>query len=446
MKSRERGAWQHVTGAYAMYQNLHTSCPVTFYSDGLAWLSETVNSVLPKSSDIAMLQTLGFNDMQVTFTGDEMCMGGTFSTPTLGAALYHQSTLRLTQQLKATLGLRLDYEHQALNYNAPAVATYDFLMENSLRPAMTVSAEDLCSIIDYEGKMSRNYFRLLPKVALQYEFDSRNNIYASVALGQRSGGYNMQMFSDLLEGALKVDMMQQVKACFSEYVQSLMEDYMPQYETPTTEQIVYKPEYSWNYELGAHLSPAPALTLDLAAFYNIVYDQQIARFADSGLGRVMVNAGKSRSYGAELSMGWHATRALLLSANYGYTNSRFVDYNAGDEDYSGNYVPFAPMHTLNIDGAYTFATRYRLLRAITLGASLTGAGKIYWTEDNSAVQPFYLLPNARIVFELPNATFTLAATNLSNTSYNTFYFISASRAYEQHGRPTQLVANLTIRL
>ena len=42
--------------------------------------------------------------------------------------------------------------------------------------------------------------------------------------------------------------------------------------------------------------------LDAAAFCTLTKDQQIARFSPSGLGRMTVNAGESRSCGAELGL------------------------------------------------------------------------------------------------------------------------------------------------
>jgi outer membrane receptor protein involved in Fe transport len=49
--------------------------------------------------------------------------------------------------------------------------------------------------------------------------------------------------------------------------------------------IKYKPEYSWNYEVGAHLTiPGTEINVDVAAFYMRVKNQQVARFVESGLG------------------------------------------------------------------------------------------------------------------------------------------------------------------
>ena len=67
-------------------------------------------------------------------------------------------------------------------------------------------------------------------------------------------------------------------------------------QTDVKAATLYKPEYSWNYEIGSHLTLFNGkLQADLSAFYMDTRDQQLSRFAESGLGRITVNAGKSRS-------------------------------------------------------------------------------------------------------------------------------------------------------
>ena len=68
--------------------------------------------------------------------------------------------------------------------------------------------------------------------------------------------------------------------------------------------ISYKPETSWNYEIGAHFSSTDRrFTADMALFYIDCRDQQLTVFPDGvTTGRIMTNAGRTRSFGAELSM------------------------------------------------------------------------------------------------------------------------------------------------
>ena len=58
---------------------------------------------------------------------------------------------------------------------------------------------------------------------------------------------------------------------------------------------------------------------------------------------MMVNAGSSESYGAEVSLTASVNRNLSLNGSYGYTYATFTDYVVSDEEnYNGNYVPFVP--------------------------------------------------------------------------------------------------------
>jgi outer membrane receptor protein involved in Fe transport len=477
-RSNTSGKWQWLTGANLMYQTLHTTGPVTFYADGISWLESEINSYMPSMDKIPMLCRMGFSGMGVGFDGDELVMNGTYDTPTFGAAIFHQSTYSLTDKFSVTAGLRLDYEHQQMRYHSPVSIGYSFSMPNALNDRMSVRLDNLRAAILYSGVTKNDYLRILPKLSLKYDVGKNGNIYASVAMGQRSGGYNLQMFSDLLQGALRAGMMNTVKdgvanyinqlaasvpampqqitapdnpgatISLSDYVRRIMDSSMPAADMPTTDQIAYKPEYSWNFELGAHLAFFDnRLQADMAVFNNYIYDQQIARFAPSGLGRMMVNAGRSYSRGAELSLNWHATEQLLLAANYGFTCAKFSEYDLGDGiEYSGKYVPFVPKHTLNVDAAYTFKLKNPLLHNITIGANCTGAGRIYWDEANSASQNFYSLLGARMVFGCKFGTVTLWGKNLTGTEYNTFYFESSDRGFEQHGKPRQLGVEINLNI
>ncbi|MBQ4277609.1 MAG: TonB-dependent receptor [Bacteroidaceae bacterium] len=459
--STEKPLWEWVSGVNMMYQWLHTYAPVTFHTDGLRWLERNVNRVMPDVATIDMLNLMGFESMGINFRGNQLHMGNTFDTPTLALAAFHQSTFNVTQHLSLSLGLRLDYEHQSMDYDAPADVDYGFRMPNQSNPRMSVDLNTLESHIGYNGTLHRNYVHLLPRLAVKYDLASdRGNIYLSASEGMRSGGYNLQMFSDLLQGAMRADMMNGVKQGVTDYltdlaasgtttmpafvpglVAGIMDEKMPQFQVPTTQQVVYKPEYTWSFEAGTHLNlPGHSLTLDAAAFIMLTHNQQIARFADTGLGRMMVNAGRSRSIGAEASLRYAPDLHLAIAANYGYTHSTFTRYDDGTAaNYSGNHIPFAPMHTMNLDASYTWQlSRPTWLQAISLGANTQAAGRIYWTEANDHSQPIYATLGARLMLHTPNATITLWGKNLTDNHFDTFYFESANHAFSQHGMPLQL--------
>ena len=66
------------------------------------------------------------------------------------------------------------------------------------------------------------------------------------------------------------------------------------------------------------------LHADAAIFWLETRDQQISRFAPSGLGRETANAGKSRSQGAEVALTAAVATDFTLNASYGYKLSLFI--------------------------------------------------------------------------------------------------------------------------
>lgn len=414
-KSKNNRRWVWVAGVSGFYQWLHTDAPVTFQPEGIEWLEQTINQGIASSG----------MPLKMKLLNETMPVPGTFDTPVLGAAIFHQSTFNnlIVENLSATIGLRLDYEKNKIDYNSSAALKIQMLM------AGKPMGNPIDQAAEFIGKLDEDHVQLLPKFALKYDFKNQNNLYATVSRGFRSGGYNIQMFSELLQSALK----QRPGSGSAATADDIKE------------MVTYKPEYSWNYELGSHLTLFNGkLKADLAAFYMDTRDQQIAKFVDSGLGRMMVNAGSSESYGAEAAFVASINRNLSMNASYGYTHSTFKKYDGGttssDEviDYSGNYVPFVPRHTMNVGANYSFFFgRSSWAQSLTFGLNYTGAGKIYWTEKNDVSQSFYSTLNGHISLQAQALQIVFWGRNLTNKDYTTFYFESMNRGFEQKSKPIQ---------
>lgn len=467
LRSHRGRRWLWTTGAFVSYQHLNTSCPVRFGQDGMDYLNGQIAGGMGQSG---MPMSLELSDGQLMFTS-------LFRTPSVNAALFHQSTFRNlgVEGLSATVGLRLDYDHQQLTLDAATAGTvpYNFRM-----PAFQVNASESVSP-QVKGSLSDHYWQLLPKFALQYDLpEALGNVYASVSKGYRSGGYNIQQYSDLAQAALTRELMssvadlsevtiaampgmpQAVKDKAIEAMRAAISQYMP--AEPQAASLRFKPEKSWNYEVGTHLNLADhALRLDAAAFYTLTRDQQIARFSPSGLGRMTVNAGKARSYGAEVGLTWAALdNRLTLMANYGFTHATFTSYDAGEQvvtdangesqrvhvDYSGNRVPFAPAHTLGASVDFTQPLSHPVWRNVTVGLNVNGCGDIYWNEQNSMRQKFYALMGAHVGAQLGSwLHLDLWAKNLTNTRYDLFRFDSMDRRFSQRGLPAQAGFDLSFK-
>lgn len=447
LKSRPNRRWQWTSGAFGFYQWLHTDGPVVFHKEGINQVMEgNVNNVFDALADKSPM----IPQMHLDINNESLRVGGSFDTPTLSGALFHQSTFNdlFVKGLSATVGLRLDYEKIWMDYNSVADPTnFDFSLKMATAPRPIIST-GLEGNAAYIGKESADYVQLLPKFALQYEWKKGNNVYATAARGYRSGGYNIQMFSDLITGVLRNSMMDAIAADpkFSSMAGMIkkMKGELPEVSEATR----YRPEYTWNYEIGTHLTFWEGrLLADVSAFYMDTRDQQISKFAESGLGRVTVNAGKSRSYGAEASLRAALTDDLTLNACYGYTYAVFKDYATSDQlNYKGNYVPFVPKHTLNVGGQYIFRIHPgHWLDRIQLNANYTGAGRIYWTEENTVSQAFYGTLNGRVSFQKGNGQIDFWVRNALDKDYAAFYFESMGNGFMQKGRPVQAGIELRCR-
>ena len=455
LKSKPNRKWEWTTGIFGFYQTLNTDGPVTFKEDGV---KETI-----EGNTNSIFENLGNKapKMSMSVLNPTLRVSGNFDTPIWNGAIFHQSTFNnlFTKGLSFTVGLRLDYEKMSMKYNSASdPLNFDF---NFAMGPMVITAKDLIADAAYNGKLSEDYVQLLPKFALQYEWRKGNNVYATVSKGYRSGGYNVQMFSDIITGQQAHSMVEAIKksAEFEKYstlIEGMIGDKMPAIPE-VKDATTYKPEYSWNYEVGTHLTLWEGkLWADLADFYMDTRDQQLSQFIGSGLGRTTINAGKSNSYGAEASLRASLTNELSLNASYGYTYATFTDYiiNEADKDgnltvkadYNGKYVPFVPKHTLNIGGEYAITCSSRsIFDRVVFQANYNAAGRIYWTELNDVSQSFYGTLNWRANLEKGNAMISFWARNFLDKDYAAFYFETMNKGFMQKGRPVQFGIDLRCR-
>lgn len=460
-KSKPGRRWQWATGVFGFYQWLHTDGPVDFKEEGVrTMIEQNVNRTFEALHD----RNPKVPEMSLNVKNDLLRVGGSFDTPVLSGAVYHQSTVNdlFVQGLSLTAGLRLDYEKNRLTYASVSDLDFDFRMKMGQMP---LTMEGLKADPDLKGKESNDYLQLLPKFALQYTFGS-GNVYATVAKGYRSGGYNIQMFSDILSYELQRSMMARTKQAAKEKILSMMPDLpeaavegmLSSLQVPAGQDVrastIYKPETTWSYEVGTHLNLLGGkLQADASVFCMLTSDQQIAMFAPTGLGRMTVNAGESRSTGCEVAVQAAPVRGLSLSAAYGFTQAKFTDYCRTEKQdgqlievsYEGKYVPMVPRHTLNAGASYTLAFSGQNLRRITFGLSYSAAGQIYWTEQNDVQQPFAGSLNGRISFGLGELQLDIWSRNLLDTHYTAFYFESMGRGFAQQNKPRQCGVDLRFR-
>ena len=419
--------WDWQSGAFAFYKHNGMSAPVTFKRNGIEDLIlHNANSNIPE--DVA-----GGYDAPLAIMEDSFLIGSEFGINTFGAALYHESYFTFRNWL-FTAGLRLDYEGNSMKYCSDASIHYRFLPTMAAwKPFTTL----------YQGSLTDHYVELLPKLSALYDFGrvgeyGKARAFAVVSKGYRSGGFNTQIFSDILQNMMMNGLMADLGVYLDDPGKAVK-----------AEDTAYRPEKSWNFELGGSYDFSRAghrLNASASLFYIACRDQQITLFPPGkSTGRMMANVGRSRSAGAELSV-MYGFRGLSVSGSYGYTDARFTWYDDGNNDFSGNRIPYSPEQTLNVRAGYTFDFQGNAVRALTIGADCTGTGRIWWDEANTLVEPFVMLAGADMRLRFRRFDLWFRADNLTGEDYNVFYFKSVGNMFFQRGKPFRWTAGITLNI
>jgi len=410
LKSNSTNNYQWSFGATGFVQQLDNNAPVELKSDAIKYILQP-----------------SFTKMGMTITDQTLRTPGQYNTKTSGGALFHQSTYNnfLVDGLSVTGGLRVDYEKIDLDYNTGSA------MHIKMGPTTYLFADTL------KNNLSIHFSELLPKVALKYEWSNRQFVYANVSRGYKAGGYNVQMFADLVDKGLQNPAARTKQAVM--------------------DAISYKPEYSWNYEIGGQcLTFDNHLKTSISIFYSDLSNLQLTQFVPSGFGRKISNAGAAVSKGVEVSLDANIGAGFSAALNYGYANASFTTYTDSVKitdpvthkvtyaqvNYKGNHVPYAPQNTLSASVGFEHNFKNTFIDHLMATVQYVGVGKIYWTEANDIAQDFYAQVNAKVAVNKGGFGLEFWVKNLFDTKYNAFYFNASGSEFFQQGKPMQLGATL----
>lgn len=409
MRSKDNKLYEWLFGAFAFYRHTDINAPVTFHDTGISELIEA------KRNDANP-------DYPISWDTRQFLLGSQFTMPNWGTAIYHQSQLKYGHWT-FTASVRGNFERTGLNFHSFCSTGYSIshLLTNG---GSELFRHDDVNIND-KGSFKKSFFHILPKLSVSYSLPTIHNssVYALVAKGYKSGGYNTQMFSDVLQQRI-MGMM------------GIGQNY-------NVDKIVgYKPEKAWTYEVGSHLELFDnRLTADISAFYINCTDQQLTTFPDgTTTGRIMTNAGKSRSMGAELTIQANILPNFNATASYGFTDAKFVEYDNGKQNFADKFLPYAPHNTIYAELSYDMPLNSEIFRSISFDINTKMIGDIYWDEANMQKQPLYALLGAQMRLNGRHYSLSLWGKNLTDTNYGTFYFVSISHDFIQQGRPRQLGA------
>ncbi len=315
-----------------------------------------------------------------------------YDTPTYGVAFYHQSTIDdlLTRGLSLTFGIRYDYEH----------TSNDFLFYKE-----TDGGSKQMDAFDSRLKFSQ----VTPKIALQYMFPSTGMLYATVTKGYKTGGFNTSFDRE--------------------------------------EDRTFRPETSWNYELGAkHPLLDNRLNAEVCFFWIDWKNQQIYQMLATQNGQFLRNAGRSESKGVEVSLQGNPVNGLMVQVNYGFTHATFKDYK--DERKGIDYTAISCRWSHATLLPSEPITRSRTLADTSIASQSVQTTPerdgIQWKEDNKISQPYYGLLNAKVSATKDFITFAIWGKNMTGADYSAFYFETGGKGLAQKGRPFTIGGNIQL--
>lgn len=413
--------WDSQSGVFAFARYNGMDAPVTFLQDGIRQLIlDNANSHIP--SEFGKLEILE----------DKFVISSNFAIWNYNVAAYHESYFRLGRWL-LTAGLRLDHEGDFMGYDSGADIHFKMSKMSGFIP---YSAE-------YKGDESNFYFEVLPKASALFDASKRRmaerglslKFTASVSRGYRSGGFNTQIFSDILQNTMMNGIM------------SKLGIYLDSGNEVNAASTVYKPETCIDYELGGRLAltrNGHSLAASVTAYNINCRNQQITVFPyGKGTGRMMANAGESRSRGVESEVAWR-WKGLSVNASASFMDARFVSYDDGRNDYSGNRIPYSPSSSLYARAGYSFSLRSDVLRSISVSADVLRSGELTWNESGDLKQSPYILLGGDLRFSFKWFDLFVAGENLSDTDYCTFYFKSVGNSFFQTGKPRRFRGGVSV--
>lgn len=217
----------------------------------------------------------------------------------------------------AGLALRYDIEDRSSESRVPAGALDPFT-GGPINPGLAFGAF---------APVEETFRQLQPKVSLSYQPNPDLNIYANWGIGFKSGGFNNQGSSAIID---------------ANFVQNLGS------EVSIEDQ--YDKEVSSAFEAGVKGQIANgAITFDLAGYYTDIEDMQFFEFfvGSFGLLRVVSNIDEVEVYGVEFSTTAEVVDGWTFFGSVNVTESE-IKANSSRPSTVGNKSPYTADYTINL--------------------------------------------------------------------------------------------------
>ncbi len=193
----------------------------------------------------------------------------------------------------------------------------------------------------------------------------------------------------------------------------------------------YKPETTWNYELGLKSTFFDRLRFNAAVFYIDYRDRlfQTVAFEGNQFVQLTKNIGASRSYGGEFDVSTRLTQDLYFTTGFGVTKAIWGNVPYYDLDLnqptnlSGRTAPYAP----DYQGSVSLDWSHHLTDYLTVGAraDATLVGHLNWDPTDHFQQPAHQIVNLGVRLEGGHWSINGHVSNVFNKLYNTEYISAA---------------------
>jgi iron complex outermembrane receptor protein len=225
----------------------------------------------------------------------------------------------------------------------------------------------------------------------------------------------------------------------------------------------YGPEKLWSYEVGLKSDLLDRrLRVNLTGFYYDYTDLQVQSYVQIGasLGARTQNAATARLKGIEAEIVAKPVRALELTANVSYLETKYLRYpnayvtNIGNFDASGNRLTNAPKWSATFGAAYKVDLNSS--GAIDLGVDAHVQSRVFFTAANDGVGAFtnypeqqksYGVVNGRIGWtdESGKLKVQVIGTNLFDRNYIVGTANYTAAIAGRQGRPREVLGQVSVR-
>jgi iron complex outermembrane receptor protein len=319
-----------------------------------------------------------FDDDDLTFSGVDNAALSVFGFPvttfglatssladthqtTQSYAVFADASYDLTQRLTVSAGVRYTYEEKESRRR----------FENFFDPTLSVIANTPPFLrgVGVPGTPlsgAENFDAVTPKLSLSYQVSDDALLYASIARGFKSGGFDGRGTSNFA--------------------------FQP-----------FEPETVLGYEVGLKSTWVDGrVVANAAVFYNDYQDLQVTSFGADPVSGTFVslftNAAKARTEGVELELAARASAGLTLNAALGYLDAKYQKFDTlvggAVTDVSNRGLVNAPDWTGSVGLTYEQPLTRALVGTVHVDGAYRGKTFTEITASEVLAQESYVLANA----------------------------------------------------